>query len=121
MPFLETGFEGLKVFEPKILRDARGYFFESFNKKTFEDAGISVEFVQDNESKSQKGVLRGLHYQLNPMAQAKLVSVVEGEVLDVVVDIRKGSPTFGKYYSLLLTAEKETSYIYPGVLPMVFR
>ncbi len=113
MPFLETGFEGLKVFEPKILRDARGYFFESFNKKTFEDAGISVEFVQDNESKSQKGVLRGLHYQLNPMAQAKLVSVVEGEVLDVVVDIRKGSPTFGKYYSLLLTAEKRNQLYIP--------
>jgi dTDP-4-dehydrorhamnose 3,5-epimerase len=113
MPFLETGFKGLKVFEPKILRDARGYFFESFNKKTFEDAGIDVEFVQDNESKSQRGVLRGLHYQLNPMAQAKLVSVVQGEVLDVVVDIRKGSPTFGKYYSLLLTAEKRNQLFIP--------
>ena len=113
MPFIETGFKGLKVFEPRILRDARGYFFESFNKKTFEAAGIDVDFVQDNESKSQRGVLRGLHYQINPMAQAKLVSVVEGEVLDVVVDIRKGSPTYGKYYSLLLTAEKRNQLFIP--------
>lgn len=113
MPFLETGFKGLLIFEPKIFRDSRGYFFESFNKNTFKEAGIDVEFVQDNESQSQRGVLRGLHYQLNPMAQAKLVSVVQGEVLDVVVDIRKGSPTFGKYYSLLLTAGKRNQLYIP--------
>ncbi|HWB62645.1 MAG TPA: dTDP-4-dehydrorhamnose 3,5-epimerase [Chitinophagales bacterium] len=113
MPFIETGFKGLFVFEPKVFQDARGYFFESFNKQSFHNAGIDVEFVQDNESKSQRGVLRGLHYQLNPMAQAKLVRVVEGEVLDVVVDIRTGSPTFGKHFSLLLTAENKKQLFIP--------
>jgi dTDP-4-dehydrorhamnose 3,5-epimerase len=100
MPFIETGLPGLKIFEPKVFNDSRGYFFEVFNEQLFHEAGIDVHFVQDNESKSQIGVLRGLHYQLNPMAQAKLVRVVEGEVLDVVLDIRKGSPTFGKSFSL---------------------
>jgi dTDP-4-dehydrorhamnose 3,5-epimerase len=113
MPFVETGFKGLKVFEPKVFADARGYFFEGYNKNTFHAAGITAEFVQDNESKSQRGVLRGLHYQMNPMAQAKLVRVVEGEVLDVVVDIRKGSPTFGKQFSLLLTAENKKQLFIP--------
>ncbi|MDB5281773.1 MAG: rfbC [Bacteroidota bacterium] len=113
MPFIETGFKGLKIFEPKVFADSRGYFFESFNVKAFHDAGINVDFVQDNESKSQRGVLRGLHYQLNPMAQAKLVRVVEGEVLDVVVDIRKGSPTFGKHFNLLLTAENKKQLFIP--------
>ena len=113
MPFIETGFEGLKIFEPRVFKDSRGYFFEGFNKKTFLDAGIDVEFVQDNESASQRGVLRGLHYQLNPMAQAKLVRVVEGEVLDVVVDIRKGSVTFGKHFNLLLTAENKKQLFIP--------
>ena len=113
MPFIETGFKGLLIFEPKVFKDSRGYFFESFNKRTFADAGINGEFVQDNESKSERGVLRGLHYQLNPMAQSKLVRVVEGEVLDVVVDIRKGSPTFGKTFSLLLTAENKKQLFIP--------
>jgi dTDP-4-dehydrorhamnose 3,5-epimerase len=113
MPFIETGFKGLMIFEPKVFEDSRGYFFESFNRKTFKDAGIDVEFVQDNESKSQRGVLRGLHYQLNPAAQSKLVRVVEGEVLDVVVDIRKGSPTFGKSFGLLLTAENKKQLFIP--------
>src|SRR5665213_936501 len=113
MPFIETGFKGLKVFEPKVFTDSRGYFYESFNKKSFHDAGIDVEFVQDNESKSQRGVLRGLHYQLPPIAQAKLVRVVEGEVLDVVVDIRKGSPTYGKQFGLLLTAENKKQLYIP--------
>ena len=113
MPFIETGFKGLKIFEPKVFQDSRGYFFESFNKNIFRDAGIDVEFVQDNESRSQRGVLRGLHYQLNPMAQAKLVRVVEGEVLDVVVDIRKGSPTFGKHFGLLITAENKKQLFIP--------
>lgn len=113
MPFVETGFKGLMVFEPRVFADSRGYFFESFNKQTFKDAGIDVEFVQDNESKSQRGVLRGLHYQLNPMAQSKLVRVVEGEVLDVVVDIRKGSPTFGKHYDIVLTAENKKQLFIP--------
>ena len=113
MPFIETGFAGLKVFEPKVFEDSRGYFFESFNKNTFKEAGIDTEFVQDNESRSQRGVLRGLHYQLNPMAQAKLVRVVEGEVLDVVVDIRKGSPTFGNHYAVALSAENKKQLYIP--------
>lgn len=113
MPFIETGFAGLKIFEPRVFTDSRGYFFEVFNEKSFHDAGIDVKFVQDNESKSQRGVLRGLHYQQNPMAQAKLVRVVEGEVLDVVVDIRKGSPTFGKAYSLLLTGDNKKQLFIP--------
>lgn len=115
MPFIETGFPGLKIFEPNVFPDARGYFFESFNKLTFKAAGIETEFVQDNESKSTCGVLRGLHYQLNPKAQAKLVRVVEGKVLDVVLDIRVGSPTFGRSFSLELTAEnKKQLYIPTG-------
>lgn len=113
MPFIETGFTGLKIFEPKVFADSRGYFFESFNKNTFQEAGIDAEFVQDNESRSQRGVLRGLHYQLNPMAQAKLVRVVEGEVLDVVVDIRTGSPTFGKHYAVALSAENKKQLYIP--------
>lgn len=113
MPFIETGLPGLKVFEPKVFADARGYFFESFNKNTFSEAGITAEFVQDNESQSVRGVLRGLHYQLNPMAQAKLVRVVEGEVVDVAVDIRKGSPTFGKSYSIVLSAENKKQLYIP--------
>lgn len=121
MPFIETGFTGLKIFEPKVFTDSRGYFFEVFNEQSFHDAGIDVHFVQDNESKSQRGVLRGLHYQLNPMAQAKLVRVVEGEVLDVVLDIRKGSPTFGKSYSLVLTGENKSSCLFRADLRMVFR
>ncbi len=113
MPFIETGLPGLKVFEPRVFADARGYFFESFNKNTFSEAGITAEFVQDNESQSVRGVLRGLHYQLNPMAQAKLVRVVEGEVVDVAVDIRKGSPTFGKSYSIVLSAENKKQLYIP--------
>lgn len=113
MPFIETGFPGLKIFEPKVFTDSRGYFFEVFNEQSFHDAGIDVHFVQDNESKSQRGVLRGLHYQLNPMAQAKLVRVVEGEVLDVVLDIRMGSPTFGRSYSLVLTGENKRQLYIP--------
>lgn len=113
MPFIETGFAGLKIFEPKVFADSRGYFFESFNKNTFAEAGINAEFVQDNESRSQRGVLRGLHYQLNPMAQAKLVRVVEGEVLDVVVDIRKGSATFGKHFAVALSADNKKQLYIP--------
>lgn len=107
MPFKETGFRDLKVFEPKVFADSRGYFFESFNKEIFAEAGINSAFVQDNESCSNKGVLRGLHYQHEPFAQAKLVRVVAGKVLDIVLDIRKGSPTFGKYYSIELFAENK--------------
>ncbi|MCW5906978.1 MAG: dTDP-4-dehydrorhamnose 3,5-epimerase [Chitinophagales bacterium] len=113
MPFIETGFRGLKIFEPKVFADSRGYFFESFNKQTFKDAGIETEFVQDNESMSGYGVLRGLHYQLNPFAQAKLVRVVQGAVLDVVLDIRKGSPTYGKHFGVELSAENKKQLFIP--------
>ena len=96
------------LFEPKVFGDERGIFFESFNQKAFEEAtGLKISFVQDNHSKSQKGVLRGLHYQLPPMAQGKLVRVVQGEVFDVAVDIRKSSPTFGKWVGALISAENK--------------
>lgn len=113
MPFIDTGFNGLKIFEPRVFADERGYFYESFNQNTFAEAGIQESFVQDNESSSQRGVLRGLHYQLNPMSQAKLVRVVSGEVLDVVVDIRKKSTTFGKSYSLILSGENKKQLYIP--------
>ncbi|MBA4749547.1 MAG: dTDP-4-dehydrorhamnose 3,5-epimerase [Alphaproteobacteria bacterium] len=96
------------LLEPKVFKDDRGYFFESFNQKLFEEAvGHSVTFVQDNQSFSKKGVLRGLHYQMNPAAQGKLVRVLQGEVFDVAVDIRKGSPTFGKWVGAHLSAENK--------------
>jgi dTDP-4-dehydrorhamnose 3,5-epimerase len=104
------------LMEPTVHGDARGYFFEPYNIKTFaEKWGINENFVQDNESLSRRGVLRGLHYQIEPMAQAKLVRVVLGEVLDVAVDIRKSSPDFGKVYIYVLTAEKhEQLFVPPG-------
>ena len=96
------------LFEPTVFTDERGFFFESFNHKKFEEAvGYSVNFVQDNHSKSTKGVLRGLHYQLPPMAQGKLVRVTQGEVFDIAVDIRKDSPTFGKWVGEKLSAENK--------------
>jgi dTDP-4-dehydrorhamnose 3,5-epimerase len=94
------------IFEPKVFGDERGFFYESFSQKVFEQAtGLKREFVQDNHSKSQKGVLRGLHYQMPPMAQGKLVRVIEGEVFDVAVDIRKNSPTFGQWVGERLSAK----------------
>lgn len=119
MPFLHTPIPGLIVFEPKIWEDERGYFYESYNYNTFKDSGISAVFVQDNESKSSYGVLRGLHYQLGAFAQAKLVRAAEGAVLDVVVDIREGSPTYGKTFSITLSAENKNSYLSPEVSRMV--
>ena len=96
------------LFEPKVFGDERGFFFESFNQREFEEAvGRKVSFVQDNHSKSQKGVLRGLHYQLPPKAQGKLVRVVQGEVFDVAVDIRRSSPTFGQWVGAILSAENK--------------
>jgi dTDP-4-dehydrorhamnose 3,5-epimerase len=96
------------VFEPKVFGDDRGFFYESFSQRLFEDAiGRHIEFVQDNHSKSQKGVLRGLHYQLPPHSQGKLVRVVQGEVFDVAVDIRKSSPTFGQWVGEVLSAENK--------------
>lgn len=96
------------LFEPKVFGDERGFFYESFNQQKFNElSGLNVQFVQDNHSKSQKGVLRGLHYQLPPKAQGKLVRVVQGEVFDVAVDIRKDSPTFGQWVSAILSAENK--------------
>jgi dTDP-4-dehydrorhamnose 3,5-epimerase len=113
MPFIETQIAGLKIFEPKVWGDARGYFYESYNYDTFREAGINTIFLQDNQSRSSRGVLRGLHYQYGDYAQAKLVRCVEGEVLDVVVDIREGSPTYGQSFSILLSAENKRQLYIP--------
>lgn len=108
MNVINTDIPDLLIFEPKVFGDQRGFFMESFNQKSFEDSlGRKVNFVQDNHSKSTKGVLRGLHYQLNPHAQGKLVRCVVGEVFDVAVDIRRESPTFGKWVGVLLSAENK--------------
>ena len=103
MQIIDTTLQGMLILEPQVFSDDRGYFFESFHRERFREAGLDHDFLQDNESKSDKGVLRGLHFQYPPHAQGKLVRVVKGAVLDVAVDIRKGSPTFGKWESVLLT------------------
>jgi dTDP-4-dehydrorhamnose 3,5-epimerase len=113
MPFLETGIPGLTIFEPKVWGDARGYFYESYNYDMFRQGGINNVFVQDNQSRSSFGVLRGLHYQVGAFAQAKLVRVIEGAVLDVVVDIREGSPTYGKHFTIELSAENKRQLFVP--------
>lgn len=114
MEVIKTGIEGVFIIEPKVFGDNRGYFFESFNAKEFaEKTGVDVTFVQDNESKSKYGVLRGMHFQLPPYTQSKLVRVVKGKVLDVVVDIRKGSPTYGKYEVCELTEENHRQFFVP--------
>ncbi len=117
MNFIETPIKDLIIIEPKIWKDERGYFYESFNKKTFSDAGINLDFVQDNQSFSQKGTLRGLHAQSNPYAQGKFVRVIQGRVLDVAVDIRKNSPTYGQHFSVELSGENfKMFWIPPGFL-----
>ena len=114
MNFIPTKLEGCFIIEPKIIQDERGYFMESFNENTFQKGtGKAVHFVQDNQSFSSKGVFRGLHYQTGEHAQAKLVRVLQGEVLDVVVDIRPDSKTFGEYVSVLLTGENQTQFFVP--------
>lgn len=113
MPFITTEFSGLMVFEPRVFEDSRGYFFESFNDRIFREAGVDTQWVQDNQSSSSYGVIRGLHFQLPPNAQTKLVRVLHGEILDVVVDIRKGSPTYGKVFSIELTAENKKQLLVP--------
>jgi dTDP-4-dehydrorhamnose 3,5-epimerase len=108
MKVIDTTIPDVKIIEPTIFGDERGFFFESFNKEKFESAiGYSVNFIQDNHSKSSKGVLRGLHYQLAPYSQGKLVRCIEGEVFDVAVDIRKNSSTFGKWVGINLSAENK--------------
>lgn len=108
MNVIDTAIPNVKIFEPKVFGDERGFFFESFSQRIFEEkTGLKCEFVQDNHSKSSQGVLRGLHYQLPPMAQGKLVRVTQGEVFDVAVDIRKSSPTFGQWIGAILSAENK--------------
>ncbi len=107
MPFSKTEFPGLLIFEPAVFEDSRGYFYESYNEKVFTASGVEIKFVQDNQAKSSYGVIRGLHYQLNPHAQSKLIRVLSGSILDVVVDIRKGSPSFGKVFTIELSAENK--------------
>ena len=113
MKFIKTEIPDVYIIEPSIFGDDRGYFLESFNKKTFEKNIEVVDFVQDNESKSSKGVLRGLHFQKSPYAQAKLVRCIEGRVMDIVVDIRKGSPTYGKHVAIELTGENKRQLFIP--------
>ena len=113
MKVIETGIEGVLILEPRVFEDSRGYFFESFNQEEFEIAVGQVTFVQDNESKSSYGVVRGLHFQKGEYAQAKLVRVVKGSVLDVAVDIREGSPTFGKHVAVELTGENHLQLFLP--------
>ena len=114
MPFHKTDIPDLLIFEPRVFEDSRGYFFEAYNQDTFKKEGIAQKFVQDNQSKSSYGVIRGLHYQLNPHAQCKLVRVLQGIVLDVAVDIRQGSPSFGKHFSIELSADNKKQLLIPA-------
>ena len=107
MELIKTSIDGLLIIKPDVFKDERGYFFESYNKERFAKAGLNMDFVQDNESKSDKGVLRGLHFQKPPYAQGKLVRVIKGSVMDVAVDLRKDSPTYGKWESVILTEENK--------------
>ncbi|MDE6638142.1 MAG: dTDP-4-dehydrorhamnose 3,5-epimerase [Muribaculaceae bacterium] len=113
MNIIKTNIEGVVIIEPKIFKDARGYFFESYNKKEFDEKVAKVDFVQDNESCSTYGVMRGLHFQRPPFAQAKLVRCVKGAVLDVAVDIRKGSPTYGQHVAVELTEDNHRQFFIP--------
>ena len=113
MPFQTTPIPGVLVFEPAVWADERGYFFEAYNEQTFRSAGIEANFVQDNQARSTYGVLRGLHYQVEPFAQAKLVRVLEGEVLDIVVDLREKSPAYGQWYAIRLSAENKKQLFVP--------
>jgi|SRR6185436_10520694 len=115
MQFIPLELKGLVLIEPKILADSRGYFFESYHEKRFADAGLKLNFVQDNESCSAKGVLRGFHFQVPPMDQGKLVRVIKGAALDIVIDIRKNSPGYGMHYKVVLDDKKRNMlWIPPG-------
>ena len=113
MKVIKTKLEGVVIIEPQVFFDDRGYFFESFSQQRFNEQGAPITFIQDNESKSSYGVLRGLHFQKPPFAQSKLVRVVKGKVLDVAVDLRKGSPTFGQYESVVLSEENKRQFFIP--------
>lgn len=113
MAIIKTAIPDLLIIEPKVHADSRGYFFESYNENHFLAEGIQIRFVQDNQARSSYGVIRGLHYQLAPHAQTKLIRVLEGSILDVAVDIRKGSPTFGQSFSIELSAENKKQLLVP--------
>lgn len=113
MEIISSKIPGLKIIKPKVFEDARGSFFESFSKQIFANAGITDDFVQDNQSVSKSNVLRGLHFQAPPYAQAKLVRVTRGSVLDIALDIRKGSPTFGEYEAIVLSADNNLQFYIP--------
>lgn len=113
MPFIKTKFPGLIIFEPKIFEDNRGYFYESYNQRLFQEEGIEINFVQDNQASSSYGVIRGLHFQRDPFAQTKLIRVLSGNIIDAVVDIRKGSPTYGEAYAIELSAENKKQLLVP--------
>ena len=113
MKYIQTEIAGLWIIEPKVLSDSRGYFMESFKQEVFNQNVGKVDFIQENESGSSRGVLRGLHYQLAPYSQAKLVRVIEGTVLDVAVDLRKGSPSFGKYMAVELSGQNKRQFYIP--------
>jgi dTDP-4-dehydrorhamnose 3,5-epimerase len=114
MKIVETGFDGLLVLKPTIYPDSRGYFFESFSQNKFKKFGLSFNPVQDNESKSSKGVIRGLHYQINPFPQAKLIRVVTGRIFDVVLDLRKDSLTFGKWFGIEIDSDNKDQLLIPA-------
>lgn len=113
MHIIETNIPGLLEIAPRVFGDHRGYFYESYNKEAFQNFGVNFEFVQDNQSLSSRGVLRGLHFQNPPFAQGKLVRVIQGSVLDVVVDIRKNSPTYGHHHKVLLSGENKLMFWIP--------
>ena len=113
MEIQETGIEGLLVIRPRVFQDERGYFFESYNDRELRNQGLHYTWVQDNQSKSVYGVIRGLHFQLEPYAQTKLVRVLSGKILDVAVDLRKGSPTYGKWKSLILSEDNFLQLLIP--------
>ncbi|NJK97251.1 MAG: dTDP-4-dehydrorhamnose 3,5-epimerase [Bacteroidetes bacterium] len=113
MKLIKTDIPDLLIIEPNVFQDERGYFFESYNKNKYAEQNINIEFVQDNQSKSGYGVIRGLHYQLNPNAQTKLVRVLQGAIWDVAVDIRKGSQTYGKWFGIELSAENKYQLLVP--------
>lgn len=114
MKFTQCPIPGLLVAAPSIFADSRGYFFEAYNETVFAQNGITCTFVQDNQSRSSRGVIRGLHYQNNPFAQSKLVRVLDGTIIDVAVDIRKGSPTFGEHFAIELSAENQKQLFIPA-------
>ena len=113
MKIIPTEFEGLFILEPKVIGDERGYFIESYSYKTLSENGIEINFVQDNQSRSKKGVLRGLHFQNAPYAQAKLIRVLSGSIIDIVVDLRKGKSTYGKHFPLELSADNKKQLLVP--------